>query len=97
MEKLMPTSQSAFDAANTAISKSWEFSIVTGIETTIIGILLFFLVAMFRSWRVEASKRDEREERDMAIREKEITAKENLAIALTKLAEKVGGFKCLHG
>lgn len=89
-----PLEQSALTAAGTAISRSWEFSIVTGIQMLVMVVEFLFILVMFRTLRSELEKRDQREQRELEVREKEINAKENLAISLTKLAERVGGFKC---
>jgi hypothetical protein len=82
------------NTAASAISKSWEFSIVTGVQMVVIAVEFFFILMIFRVLLSELKKRDEREKRELEIREKEVFAKENLAISLTKLAERVGGFKC---
>ena len=86
-----PLEQSALTAAGTAISRSWEFSIVTGVQMLVMTVEFLFIVVMFRAWRSDLEKREKRE---LEVREKEITAKENLAVSLAKLADRVGGFKC---
>lgn len=89
-----PLETTAINAASAAISRSWEFSIVTGIQMIVMVDEYLFILLLFRAFRNELKKRDQREQRELEVREKEIVAKENLAVSLTKLAERVGGFQC---